>query len=113
MTDVIISAIQDKKGHDISVLDLSQVDGAPTGKFIICTGNSTSQVSAIADCVREKVQKEAGEKPVNYDGYRNSQWIVVDYGDTMVHIFLPDTRDFYKLEQLWSDAKATRIPDLD
>lgn len=113
MTEVIISAIQDKKGRDISVLDLSKVDGAPTGKFIICTGNSTSQVSAIADNVREEVQKQTGEKPVNYDGYRNSQWIVVDYGDTMVHVFLPDTRSFYMLEQLWSDAKTTHIPDLD
>lgn len=113
MTDVIINAIQDKKGHDISVLDLSKVDGAPTEKFIICTGNSTSQVSAIADNVREEVQKATGEKPVNYDGYRNSQWIVVDYGDTMVHIFLPDIRSFYMLEQLWSDAKTTRIPDID
>lgn len=113
MTDVIISAIQDKKGHDISVLDLSKVDGASTQSFIICTGNSTSQVSAIADSVREEVQKRTGEKPINYDGYRNSQWIVIDYGDTMVHVFLPDTRAFYRLEELWSDAPATRIPDLD
>lgn len=113
ISNVIITAIQDKKGHDIHVLDLSRVDGAPTEKFIICTGNSPTQVSAIADNVREEMQKKAGEKPVNYDGYRNSQWIVVDYGDTMVHIFLPDTREFYRLEQLWSDAETTVVEDQD
>ena len=93
--ETAVSAIQDKKGHDITILDLSKVDGAPTGQFIICTGNSTTQVSAIADSVREEIQKKTGEKPINYDGYRNSQWIVVDYGDLMVHIFLPETRAFY------------------
>ena len=93
--ETAVSAIQDKKGHDITILDLSKVDGAPTGQFIICTGNSTTQVSAIADSVREEIQKKTGEKPINYDGYRNSQWIVVDYGDLMVHIVLPETRAFY------------------
>lgn len=111
ISDIIISAIQDKKGHDIKVLDLSKVDGAPTQKFVVCTGNSTTQVSAIADNVREEMQKKAGEKPINYDGYRNCQWIVVDYGDVMIHVFLPDSRSFYRLEQLWSDAPTTAIPD--
>lgn len=112
-TEIIISAIQDKKGHDIAVLDLKNVDGAPTGQFIICSGKSTTQVSSIADNVREELQKQTGEKPINYDGYRNSQWIVIDYGDTMVHVFLPDTRHFYRLEDLWSDADTIRIPDED
>lgn len=111
--EIITEAIQDKKGTDISILDLSHVDGAPTGQFIICTGKSTTQVSSIADNVREEVQKQTGEKPINYDGYRNSQWIVVDYGDTMVHIFLPETRRFYRLEELWSDAETTLIPNED
>ena len=111
--ETAVSAIQDKKGHDITILDLANVDGAPTGQFIICTGNSTTQVSAIADSVREEIQKQTGEKPINYDGYRNSQWIVIDYGDTMVHVFLPETRAFYRLEELWSDAETIRIPDLD
>ncbi len=113
MIKEIIEAIQDKKGFAITILDLAKVDGAPTGKFVICTGKSTTQVSSIADSVREEVQKKTGEKPINYDGYRNSQWIVIDYGDTMVHIFLPETREFYRLEELWSDAETTLIPDLD
>ena len=111
--ETAVSAIQDRKGRDITILDLSHVDGAPTGQFIICTGKSTTQVSAIADCVREQIQKQTGEKPINYDGYRNSQWIVIDYGDTMIHVFLPDTRAFYRLEELWSDADTIRIPDED
>ncbi|MDE7351314.1 MAG: ribosome silencing factor [Muribaculaceae bacterium] len=109
--DIAVSAIQDKKGREITILDLSKVDGAPTGQFIICTGKSTTQVSAIADSVREEIQKQTGEKPINYDGYRNSQWIVIDYGDTMVHVFLPETRAFYRLEELWNDAETTRIAD--
>ncbi len=109
----IIEALQDKKGTEIKVLDLSKVDGASTSAFVIATGKSTSQVSALADSVRERVQKEMGEKPVNYDGYRNSQWIIIDYGNVMVHIFLPDTRQFYRLEELWNDADMTVIPDLD
>ncbi|MDE6023681.1 MAG: ribosome silencing factor [Muribaculaceae bacterium] len=111
--NVITSAIQDKKGFDISILDLSDVDGAPTGQFIICSGKSTTQVSSIADNVREEVLKQTGEKPINYDGYRNSQWIVIDYGDTMVHVFLPEIRQFYRLEELWSDAETIHIEDAD
>lgn len=109
----IIEALQDKKGTELKVLDLSKVDGASTSVFIIATGKSTSQVSALADSVRDRVLKNIGEKPVNYDGYRNSQWIVIDYGNVMVHIFLPDIRGFYDLEDLWSDAETTIIPDLD
>lgn len=109
----VIDAIQDRKGIDISILDLSAIEGASTGRFVICTGRSTSQTSAIADNVREKLQKECGRKPNNYDGYKNSQWIVLDYGDFMVHVFLPDVRTFYNLEELWSDAPIERIPDLD
>ena len=113
ITDTAISAIQDKKGHDITILDLTKVDGAPTGQFIICSGKSTTQVSAIADSVREEIQKQTGEKPINYDGYRNSQWIVIDYGDTMIHVFLPETRAFYRLEELWNDAETIHIEDED
>lgn len=109
----IVEAIQDKKGHKITVIDFSNIDGASTGGFVICQGRSTSQVSAIADAIREDVQKKTGRKPYNYDGYKNSQWIVIDYGDIMVHVFLPEFREFYNLEDLWSDGKTTQIPDID
>lgn len=109
----IIDAIQDRKGLKIVDIDMSGLETAPARTFIICQGKSTSQVSAIADNIREEVRKRLDRKPYNYDGYRNSQWIVIDYGDTMVHVFLPEVREFYNLEDLWSDAKITEIEDLD
>ena len=109
----IVEAITDRKGKKIAILDLNRIDSAPASNFIICQGNSTSQVSAIADSVRERLQKNENLKPYNYDGYKNSQWIVIDYGDLMVHVFMPEFRNFYNLEELWSDADITNLPDLD
>jgi ribosome-associated protein len=109
----IIEGIQERKGRSISVVDLSDIESAPTSEFIICQGNSTQQVASIADCVREYLLEKYGIKPYNYDGYRNSQWIVIDYGETLVHIFTRETRQLYNLEELWADAPITEIPDLD
>lgn len=113
LNKLIIEGAQERKGRGISVVDLSGIDTCIARNFIICEGKSTMQVSAIADSIREYVQEQGGVKPYNYDGYRNSQWIVIDYGDTMVHVFLPDTRRLYNLEELYSDVPVTRIPDLD
>ncbi len=113
ITPHIIEAITDKKGKKISIIDLSAIESAPTGQLIICQGSNTSQVSAIADSIRDKVLEECGIKPQNYDGYRNSQWIIIDYGHIMVHIFLPQYREFYNLESLWNDAPIDNLPDLD
>ena len=109
----IIEAITDRKGKKISLLDLNKIATAPSDSFIICQGSSTSQVSSIADSIRERLQKKLNVKPYNYDGYKNSQWIIIDYGDIMVHVFLREFRDFYNLEELWSDATITNLPDLD
>lgn len=109
----IIEAITDRKGKKISLLDLNKIDTAPADNFVICQGTSTSQVSSIADSIRDRLQKNLDIKPYNYDGYKNSQWIVIDYGDTIVHVFLPEFRDFYNLEDLWSDAAITYLTDLD
>ena len=109
----IVEAIKDKKGSKITIIDLEGIETAPAFKFVICQGRSTSQVSAIADAVRDDILEKTGIKPYNYDGYRNSQWIVIDYGNVMVHVFLPDTREFYNLEDLWSDASIQHLPDED
>lgn len=109
----IIGAIQDKKGLKITDLDLKRLDTAPAHGFIICQGKSTSQVTAIADNIRDEVKKKLGLTPYNYDGYRNAQWIVIDYGEIMVHVFLPEFREFYNLEDLWSDSFVTQIPDIE
>ena len=113
LANQIIEAISDKKGRKISVLDLSSIESAPASKFIICQANSTTQVSSIADNIRETVSDKIKIKPYSYDGYKNSQWIVMDYGEIIVHCFLPEYREFYNLEELWSDASKYEIPDLD
>lgn len=109
----IIDAIQDKKGRSITLVDLSGIESAPTREFIICEGRTPQQVAAIADNVRDQLLEQVRVKPYNYDGYRNARWIVVDYGSVMVHIFVPDARTLYSLEELWNDAAITEIPDLD
>lgn len=113
LENVIIEAIQDKKGLNIIDLNLESLESAPAHSFIVCQGKSTSQVSSIADNIRDEVKKQLNLKPYNYDGYRNSQWIILDYGEVMVHVFLPEFREYYNIEDLWSDSKITVIPDLD
>lgn len=113
LEQLIIEGIQDRKGRNITIVDLSHIEGAATSKFIICEGNSSMQVDAIADNVREHLLNQGHVKPYNYDGYANAEWIVIDYGDIFVHVFRPEARQRYNLEDLWSDAAVTQIPDLD
>lgn len=113
LTQNIIEGIHDRKGRGVTIVDLSKIEGAATDGFIICEGSSTMQVASIADNIREHVQKQTGQKPYNYDGYKNSQWIVIDYGSLLVHVFLPETRELYNLEELWSDAPIEHVADLD
>lgn len=113
LSKLIIEGIQDRKGHNISIVDMTGIEAAPVSRFIIAEGNSNMQVGAIADSVREYVFEHGQTKPYNYDGYTNAEWIVVDYGDTLVHIFQPEARRRYNLEDLWSDAVITEVPDLD
>ena len=104
LIETIVSAIEDKKGKDIVSLDLSGFDGAICSRFIVCNADSTTQVCAIAASIEEKVLETLGEKVWRVEGLGNSVWVVMDYGDVMVHVFQTETRDFYKLEQLWADA---------
>lgn len=113
LLDSIIESIRERKGKSITRVDLSDIDTSAASNFIICEGTSTIQVNSIADNIRDQLLEQHGVKPYNYDGYTNSQWIVLDYGDTFVHVFIPDVRRRYNLEELWSDAKITEIPDLD
>lgn len=113
ITNNIIEAIQDRKGKHITVLDMTDIESAPAHSFIICEGNTPIQVAAIADNIREELLEKISVKPYNYDGYRAAEWIVIDYGDIFVHVFTREMRHHYNLEELWSDAKITEIPDLD
>lgn len=109
----IIDAIQDKKGKNIVIANLSELGNTICDYFVICEGNSPTQVSAITDSIWEGLIDNCGQKPFAVDGQRNAQWVAMDYGEVFVHIFLPETRAFYDIEHLWADAKLTTIPDLD
>ena len=113
LVEKITEGIQEKKGKKIVVADLTDIDDTICKYFVICQGDSPSQLAAITDSIREYVREEAGQKPIAIDGLRNTQWIAMDYSDVLVHIFLPDVREFYNLENLWADAKLTSIPDID
>lgn len=109
----ITEGIQEKKGKNIVVADLTHIDDTICNYFVICQGNSPSHVSAIVDSVREFARKGVKTRPLAVDGLRNAEWVAMDYADVLVHIFLPEVRDFYNLEHLWADAKLTSIPDID
>ena len=108
LIETIVSAIEDKKGKNIVSLDLSGFDGAICSKFVVCNADSTTQVAAIAAGVEEKVLEKLGEKVWRVEGQQNAFWIAMDYVDVVVHIFQTELREFYKLEELWADAPATR-----
>ncbi len=112
LNDLIIDAIQDIKGHNIIKLDLRELGEAPTDFFIICEGESTTQVNAIASNIQKRIKNELGGLPSHVEGKQGAFWILVDYFTTMVHIFHPEKRAFYELEDLWSDAKITEYTNL-
>ena len=93
------------------VADLSSIEGAICRYFIICQGNSPAQVEAITESIGEVANKELSEKPSRVAGLENAQWVAMDYGDVLVHVFLPDIREYYDLEHLWDDAELTEIPE--
>lgn len=112
LVDTIVDALQDKKGKNITVMDLSPIEGAICKYFIIAQGNTPTQVSALSDSVWDKVAETLKEKPMGAVGTQEAQWVAMDYGTVMLHIFLPDLREYYNLENLWADAIITEIPDI-
>ncbi|MFO7658893.1 MAG: ribosome silencing factor [Bacteroidales bacterium] len=107
----ITDSILDKKGKEIVIIDLSILHYAFCDYFVVCHGDSTTQVSAVADSVVKKV-KEVHKLHVGHlEGFQNAQWILIDLGSIVVHVFLKEQRDFYRLEDLWGDAKITRITE--
>jgi ribosome-associated protein len=100
----IIQAIQEKKAQNIISLDLRKIPEAVADFFIVCEGGSTTQVKAIADSVEEEVRKNCDELPYKHEGRTSMQWILIDFVNVVVHVMLPESRRFYKLEDMWSDA---------
>lgn len=104
LVKVIQEGISNKKGEDVVLLDISKVSSSFCNYFVICHGNSDTQVNAIADEIEDVVRKKLNEKPHHIEGRGNAQWIILDYIDVIVHVFLKDFRSFYDLESLWGDA---------
>ena len=100
----IIKAIQDKKGENIISLDLRKIPEAVADFFIICEAGDQPQIRAITDTIEDEVKKKCGETPYRHEGKQVLQWVLIDYVNIVVHIMMPDTRRFYKLEEMWSDG---------
>jgi len=100
----------EKKSKDITVLEVEKITSI-TDFIIICTSNSSTQTKAIVDHIRSRL-KELGSIPLNIEGYSNLSWVLMDYGNIIIHVFLPEFRKFYNLERLWGDAKSHKIDDI-
>jgi len=113
LVEAIVEGLQEKKGRDIVVADLTEIHDAVCSYFVICSGGSPQQVQALAHSVGETCRKKAATKPIAVDGLGNAAWVAMDYADVIVHIFLPEPRAFYDIEHLWADADLRSIPNLD
>ncbi len=113
IVEKIVEGIQEKKGEKIVVVDLNKLHDAPCSYFVICEGDSNVHVKAIAFSNKDYVNEKLNVKPYASDGFENSQWIAMDYGQIIVHVFQRPFREFYDLEHLWQDANLNFIPDLD
>ncbi len=109
LAELIIEGIQEKKGKQIQLLDLRDINNAVCDFFIICHGNSNRQVDSIADSVLEIVREKKGEKPLNMEGKSQAEWILLDYINVVVHVFQEELREHYALDELWADAKIEFI----
>jgi len=107
----IVEALQDKKGRKIITMNLTGIPGSICQYFVICEGGSPTQVSALSDSVWDKVSDDLKEKPLGAVGMKESQWIAMDYGTVIVHIFLPELRSYYNLENLWADAEVKEFTE--
>ncbi|MBI1769854.1 MAG: ribosome silencing factor [Bacteroidetes bacterium] len=111
LADLVVKGMQEKKATDIVVMDLREVRNAVADFFVLCSGNSDKQLSAISDSVDEVVYKDLKENPWHSEGKNNKEWMLLDYISVVVHIFKKDRREFYSLEKLWGDAKTTIVED--
>ena len=105
----IIKGIEEVKGNDITIMDLREIDTAVCDYFIICNGNSNTQVNAIVNSIQKIVSKELKDKPWHIEGTDNAEWVLMDYVNIVVHVFQKHIREYYNIESLWGDAIETRI----
>ena len=106
---LIIEAIQEKKGKEITSIDLSKIENSVCDCFIICHGDSYTQVDAITESIEKKLKEDVGVRAHHVEGLRNSQWVLMDYFDILVHVFQKEFRTFYNLEELWADGEIVKL----
>jgi ribosome-associated protein len=111
LLESVVKGIFEKKGQNVLKIDLRKLENRITDYFIICHAPSGTQVSAICDSVDDTVRKDASEKPLHIEGLDNCFWVLLDYGNVIVHVFLEEYRKFYSLESLWADAAIEPIED--
>jgi ribosome-associated protein len=109
LVDLVINALDDKKGLDILSINFSKAPNTVARYFVICHGSSNVHVNTLAEGVIDKVNAEIKSKPWNKEGHENAEWILLDYADVVVHIFQENTRKFYNLEGLWGDMQVTKL----
>ncbi len=105
----IIEGVEEVKGEDINILDLREIENNVCQYFVVCSGNSNTQVRAISSSVQKVVSKALREKPWHVEGQDTSEWVLMDFVDIVVHIFQKQTRSHYDIESLWGDAKQTLV----
>ncbi|MTI32304.1 ribosome silencing factor [Xanthovirga aplysinae] len=111
LSRLVVEGMTEKKATDVVILDLRNVKGAVADFFVIGTGNSDTQVDAIADSIDEHVYKNIQEDPWHREGRENKEWVLLDYVNVVAHVFKRETRDFFALEDLWGDAEITYIEE--
>ena len=105
----IVYGIENVKGLDVSILDLRDIENTVCRYFVVCTGSSNTHVSAIVSAIKKTVSKELKEKPFQTEGNENAEWVLIDYINVVVHVFQKQIREYYNIEELWGDAKTTKV----
>ena len=105
----IVDGIENVKGLDVNILDLRDIENTVCKYFVVCTGSSNTHVSAIVSAITKKVSKELKEKPFQIEGNENAEWVLIDYINVVVHVFQKQIREYYSIEELWGDAKTTKV----
>jgi ribosome-associated protein len=111
LKEIIVRGMQERKATNIAVLDMRGIKNAVVDFFVICDGNSDTQVDAISESIEEQVYKDTQQHPWHREGKTNKEWVLLDYTDIVAHVFRKDKRGFYSLEDLWGDAKITYIQE--
>lgn len=109
LSELIVQGMLEKKASNVVVMDLREVKNSIADYFVLCSGNSDTQIDAISDSVEEEVHKHIKQNPWKREGKQNNEWIIIDYVDVVAHVFNKEKRSFYGLEELWGDAKITNI----